>query len=40
MSPKGVVRTSRDPTPRLPLLETADNGTMLGSDKLRALSAI
>jgi hypothetical protein len=27
------VRTSRDRTPRLPLLEPADNGTMLGSDK-------
>ena len=40
ISPRGVVRTSRDRTPRLPLLENRRQGTMLGSDKSWFLSAI
>lgn len=39
-SRKGVVRTLRDRTPRLPLLENRRQGTMLDSDSSWRLSAI
>jgi hypothetical protein len=40
ISPEGVVRTSRDRTPRLPLLENRRQGTMLDCDSSWHLSAI